>query len=224
MKTCGARTKHDGTPCERSPVRGRTRCRLHGGKTLVGTASPTYRNGRYSTYVPERLRARYEQAEGDVELLSLRSEVALIDARLIDLLTRVDTGESGQLWAHLKKAHEEFKLYRLAGDVPRMTTALAKVEAVIERVGQDHTAWAEIGALIEQRRKLTESEAKRLITLQQMLTTEDAMALAYRLVDIVTRHVTDKHVLRDIVVDLTALVEQPRGLPAYTEEAEADHT
>src|SRR5918992_3274075 len=117
MKTCGAKTKHDGTPCERSPVRGRTRCRVHGGKTPVGPACKQYRVGRYSTYLPERLRERYEQAEGDAELLSLRSEVALTDACLIDLLARVDTGESGQRWAHLKKAYEEFTRHRLARDV-----------------------------------------------------------------------------------------------------------
>src|SRR5918999_1579701 len=126
MKTCGAKTKHDGTPCERSPIRGRTRCRLHGGKTPVVPACKQYRSGRYSTYLPERLRERYEQAEGDAKLLSLKSEVALTDARLIDLLARVDTGESGQLWATLKKAHEEFKRYRMAGDVPKMHVALAK--------------------------------------------------------------------------------------------------
>jgi hypothetical protein len=221
MKTCGARTKHDGTPCERSPVRGRTRCRLHGGKSLAGIACSQYRSGRYSAYLPERLRARYEQAESDQELLSLKSEVALVDARLIDLLARVDTGESGQLWANLKKAHEEFKVTRLARDVPKMNVALAKIEALLDSAVRDHTAWGEIGTLIEQRRKLTESEAKRLITLQQMLTTEDAMALAYRLVDIVTRHVTDKHVLRDIVVEIRALAERSNGLPADEETPDA---
>jgi hypothetical protein len=221
MQRCGAKNKQNGGTCENWVVRGRTRCRLHGGKALVGSACPHFRSGRYSAYLPERLRERYEQAEGDAELLSLKSEVALTDARLIDLLARVDTGESGQLWANLKKAHEEFKVYRLARDVPKMNVALAKIEALLDSAVQDHTAWGEIGTLIEQRRKLTESEAKRLITLQQMLTTEEAMALAYRLVDIVTRHVTDKHVLRDIVVDLTALVEQPNGVPAYEEDSDA---
>ena len=221
MKTCGAKTKHDGTPCERSPVRGRTRCRVHGGKTPVGPACKHYRVGRYSTYLPERLRERYEQAESDQELLSLKSEIALTDARLIDLLARVDTGESGQLWANLKKAHEEFKRYRMAGDVPKMTTALARVEALLDSAVQDHTAWSEIGTLIEQRRKLTESEAKRLITLQQMLTTEEAMAIAHRLIDIMTRHVTDRQVLSAIVVEMRALTERPNGLPAYEETPDA---
>jgi hypothetical protein len=167
------------------------------------------------------LRERYEQAEHDPALLSLKSEVALTDARLADLLARVDTGESGQLWANLKKAHEEFKVSRLARDVPKMNVALAKIEALLDSAVQDHTAWGEIGTLIEQRRKLTESEAKRLITLQQMLTTEDAMAIAHRLIDIMTRHVTDRQVLSAIVVEMRALTERPNGLPAYEETPDA---
>ncbi len=217
MKRCGAKTRHEGTPCKRSPVRGRTRCRLHGGKTLVGTASPTYRNGRYSTYLPERLRERYEQAEGDAELLSLKSEVALTNARLIDLLARVDTGESGQRWAHLKKAYEEFTRHRLARDVPKMNVALAKMERNIAQATDDHAAWAEIGELVEQRRRLTESEHKRMVALQQMLSAEEAMALTHRVVDIVTRHVTDRQVLSAIVVEMRALTERSNGLPAYEE-------
>ena len=221
MKTCGARTKHDGTPCERSPVRGRTRCRLHGGKSLAGIACSQYRSGRYSAYLPERLRARYEQAEGDAELLSLKSEVALTDARLIDLLARVDTGESGQRWAHLKKAHEEFKVSRLARDMPKMNVALAKMERTIAQATDDRAAWMEIGELVEQRRRLTESEHKRMVALQQMMSAEEAMALTHRVVDIVTRHVTDRQALSAIVVEMRTLVESSHGLPAYEEPSDA---
>src|SRR5688572_7711861 len=168
---CGAKNRQ-GEPCQRWALAGRTRCRLHGGMSLVGTACPHFRTGRYSAYVPERLRERYEQAADDPELLSLRSEVALVDARLVDLLSRVDTGESGALWAELRRAYRAFARARLAGDDE--PAALAKVEHLIERAGQDHQAWAEIGTLIEQRRKLAESESKRLITLQQMITAEQA--------------------------------------------------
>jgi hypothetical protein len=215
---CGAKNRQ-GEPCQRWALAGRTRCRLHGGKSLVGSACPHFRSGRYSAYVPERLRARYEQAEDDAELLSLKSEVALVDARLADLLVRVDTGESGQLWAELHRAYRAFTRARQAGD--EETTALARVERLIERAGQDHQAWAEIGELIEQRRRLTESEAKRLITLQQMLTSAEAMAIMHRMVDIVTRHVTDRQALSAIVVEMRALAEQPHGLPASAEDPDA---
>jgi hypothetical protein len=216
---CGAKNRQ-GEPCQRWPLAGRNRCGLHGGKTPAGPACANYRTGRYSAYVPERLRERYEAAEHDAELLSLRGEIALTDARLIDLLARVNTGESGQLWAQLKKAHEAFKVYRLARDVPKMNVALAKVEAVIEGAMQDHAAWAEIGDLIEQRRRLTESESKRLVTLEQTLTAEQAMTLAHRVIDIVTRHVTDRQTMSAIVVEMRALTEAASGRTVYGEESD----
>jgi hypothetical protein len=47
---CGAK-KRDGTPCRRPPLHGRTRCRLHGGATPAGIASPHFKHGRRSKYV-----------------------------------------------------------------------------------------------------------------------------------------------------------------------------
>jgi hypothetical protein len=215
MQRCGAKNKQNGGRCANWVVRGRTRCRMHGGQSLTGTACPHYRSGRYSAYVPERLRTRYEQAETDQELLSLRSDVALVDARLSDLLSRVDTGESGAMWAELRRAYRAFTKARQAGD--NKTTALATVETVIERAVQDHQAWAEIGALIEQRRKLAESEHRRLVTLQQMSTAEQALSMMRTIVDILTRHVSDKQALSAIIVELQRMAGPAHELPAYAE-------
>jgi hypothetical protein len=215
---CGAKNKQNGGACQNAPVTGRTRCRMHGGKSLVGSACPHYRSGRYSAYVPERLRERYQQAETDQELLSLRSEVALVDARLADLLSRVDTGESGAMWAELRRAYRAFTKARQAGG--DQTTALATVETVIERAVQDHQAWAEIGELIEQRRKLAESEHRRLVTLQQMITAEQALSMMRTIVDILTRHVSDKQALSAIIVELQRMAGPAHELPAYAEAPE----
>jgi hypothetical protein len=216
---CGAKNRQ-GEPCQRWALAGRGRCRLHGGKSLAGTACPRFRSGRYSAYVPERLRERYEAAEDDAELLSLRSELALTDARLMDLLARVNTGESGQLWADLRRAHREFTVARGAKDVPKMNVALARMEQLIESATDDHQAWAAIGGLIEQRRRLAESEAKRMASLHQMMTKEEALLMAHQVIDIMTRHVTDKQVLSAIIVDMQRLTGPAHALPASAGEPE----
>ena len=54
-----------------------------------------------------RLAARYEESLRDGDVLSLVSEVALTDARLEDLLRRVDSGESGKVWEQLKQVRTE---------------------------------------------------------------------------------------------------------------------
>jgi hypothetical protein len=220
MQRCGAKNKQSGGTCDNWVVRGRTRCRMHGGKSLVGTSCPQYRSGRYSAYVPERLRARYEQAEDDVELLSLRDELALTDARLMDLLSRVDLGESGHLWTDLKKAYRAFTLAKRSEDVTRMHTTLARMEHLIESAVDDHQAWTVIGELIEQRRRLAESEGKRMVMLQQTITAEQALAMMRAIVDILTRHVLDRKVLSDIVVELQRIAGPAYELPAYAEAPE----
>src|SRR4051812_792158 len=81
MKTpeCGAKARSTGLPCRKAAEPGRSRCRLHGGATPRGIASPHFIDGRYSLEFPPRLRSRYVEACNDPELLSLRDDVAVIE-------------------------------------------------------------------------------------------------------------------------------------------------
>jgi hypothetical protein len=199
---CRAKAKHSQERCRQAVVPGMEVCYYHGGKSPRGPASPHFRTGRYSKFLPARMRARYEAAERDPALTSLHSELALVDARLLDLLGRVDSGESGALWRALRKAYRAFKLYQQTGDVAKMKEAFAEMETHLEAAVVDTEAWAEIHDLIESRRKLADTESRRLATLKQMLTQEQALLLVGRVVDIVTRHVPDQQVLANVVLDL----------------------
>ena len=61
------------------------RCRLHGGLTPRGVASANFRHGRYSKAVPA-LAVRYEAAVNDPDYLALSHEMALLDARIQELV------------------------------------------------------------------------------------------------------------------------------------------
>jgi hypothetical protein len=180
---------------------------MHGGKSLIGPAVGTYKTGRYSRFLPARLAATYRAAQKDPELLSLHSEIALLDARIAELLARVDTGESGAMWGTLKKEWQEFLLVRASGDIPKMHMSIGRLDAIMERAVQDHLAWQEIAEKIESRRRLVMSESQRLIALQQVLTAEQALALMGVLVRIVTTHIADQEILARIVADVQVLLE-----------------
>lgn len=49
---CCARTRGGGL-CQNYVMAGRSRCRMHGGASLRGPASPRYRHGRYSHYATQ---------------------------------------------------------------------------------------------------------------------------------------------------------------------------
>ncbi len=179
---------------------------MHGGKSLGGVASPLYRTGRYSKYLPARLAGRYQEAQADGELLALREDIALTDARLADVLSRVDTGESGALWAKACEALDAYRKAQLKSDSVAAAAALLNLEMGLEKGHNDWSAWDEVGKLLEQRRRLVESERKRLVEMQQMITAERAMLLITAFVGIIRNHVTDRATLAAISADIGKLV------------------
>lgn len=199
--TCGAKTR-SGKPCKRAPMPN-GRCKLHGGSSLKGVAAPGFKNGRYSKYVPARLLERYGEAQTDGELLALREEVVLTDARLADVLKRVDMGESGALWNQAGVAYRESQT---AVDPLVQAAAHLKLNDLLTQGLDDWEAWDEIAKLVEQRRRLVESERKRLVDMQQMITAERATLLISRLAGIIQKHVTDRTILTAISADIGALL------------------
>jgi hypothetical protein len=211
QRICGARLtgKRRGQLCESRVVMENGRCRLHGGKSVRGIAHPNYKGGRYSKYMPARLMDAAQAASLDPELLSLREEIGLVYARLADILERVDTGESGAMWLNVSRCFDEFMSVRgNAGEF----LALARLREAVEAGKTDYMAWHEIGNLIEVRRKLVETEHKRLVAMEQMITSERALLLMAAFVNIIKAHVNDPRVLSAISTDVGKLLNH--GSPA----------
>ncbi len=187
---CNAKAKHSQVQCRSRAVTGSAKCYMHGGKSLRGVASATYKTGRYSKDMPTRLAARYNASLDDPALLALRDEISVVDSRISDLLKRVDSGESGMLWYGLKKALESFKVARSFGDTEAMREGLAQIEGFIDQGAADHAAWDEVYDAIEQRRKLTETEHKHLVAAQQLISVERANILLGALLESIRREVT----------------------------------
>jgi hypothetical protein len=189
---------------------------MHGGKSPGGLGSQRRSHGRYSRYLPERLASRYVEAQSDGELVALREEIALTDARLSDLLGRVDTGEAGLLWAAVGAA---IRAYRTAeakgikGTIERLR-AFDLIEELCREGRDDYAAWDEVHKLIEQRRRLAETEFKRLKEMQQMITAERAMVLLGAVVAVIRTHVTDRDTLGAISRDIGRLVANGTGSEA----------
>lgn len=93
-KLCGAKTRQrnaDGTPklCGR-PGNGRGwRCHRHGGKSLAGKDSGTFRHGRRSKYLVGAALDRYQDAMGDKRLMQIRQDVALVEVLITGLTQRL---------------------------------------------------------------------------------------------------------------------------------------
>jgi hypothetical protein len=93
VPACGAR-RRDGGRCRQPGMQPSGRCRLHGGKSPRGLASPLTKTGRYSRDLPTRVAARYESALADPTLLSLRDDVAVLQAAITDVMAEIRDAES----------------------------------------------------------------------------------------------------------------------------------
>ena len=205
---CTAKAKTTGERCKRPAAVGSSKCYIHGGKTVTrGSESVTFKHGRYSKDLPTRLSSRYAEALADTELLSLRDDVALVDARISELLTRIDKGESGRIWSKLAEAKAEFVVARTANDVPVMSQWLAEILRLIDAGNADWMIVSDIVGLQDHKRKLGESERKRLIEMRQIITTEQAAVLLGAITDIIVRNVTDRDTRARISAELTRIAD-----------------
>jgi hypothetical protein len=149
--------------------------------------------------------ADFNAAMGDPELVSLRKELATVDARIIDVLKRVDTGEAGVIWQAAQAAMARFDRAWDNKDGPGMTATLAEMRRLIGQGASDWAAWrVVIIELIDTKRKLVDTEQRRITLAHESLTSDRAMMMMARLIGIVQTHVKDRVILGAIAADMQA--------------------
>jgi len=103
--------------------------------------------------VPDRMRVKFKKALADPDLTSLASALALIDARMLDVLSRVDTKESGEGWKQVREAILGFKdaaektdaasPARLEACLVNLDSSLNQIIALAGDGLNDYAAWRE---------------------------------------------------------------------------------
>lgn len=181
------------------------KCYHHGGSSLVGFAHPSTKTGRHSKDLPTRLAGRYAESLNDADLLNLTDEIALTDAFIEDARRGLDHGESGRLFAELKVAWDVLTAAQRAKDAQAVSQAIGEIGSLIRYGVAAYAARNEAADLIDRRRKLVESESKRRVQMQDMITSERAMLLVSALLDAVSRHVDDPRILAAIGAEFGSL-------------------
>ena len=185
MAQCTAKSKQSGERCKRHAAHGKKVCAIHGGKTPSGIASPHYKGRGHSDYLPKRLKARYEQSIGDPDLLNLNAEIALTDTRIAELLENLETGDVEHRWNKLAEAYGSLDGAAQAEDVKSWQEAHAELGRIIKSGVDSYAAWGQLNVLLETRRKLVETERKRRVEMQNMITAEQAMMLLREMMTVI---------------------------------------
>lgn len=224
FKFCGAKLrKRPGKTCKKLPMKGKRRCRLHGGKSLGGFASPTFKHGRYSDILPKDMRKRYEQARKDPELLSHEPELRLIDSHLHELLKQAELAGSPKTLLKAQKAWEDFLLARTKDNEAMCSACLDEVGLALTDKTYDPLAWIEIREVMEGRRKILESETRRIKDKDMSMGAEQLLAIIEFIVDIIRQSVlkyadaiTSQQILSQVTTNIGTLVSRPNQAQART--------
>lgn len=207
---CSAHCKTTGKPCRQWRVYPNGRCYDHGGPTPSGPESANWKTGEHSRYTlkDKELQAKYMQALEDQNLLSLREDVALVDVKIAEI---VETIHEPASWDEAYGAFERLRLAVTQKDAGRMTEALNDLEKPFDSFKGEKAAWDDLLRILENRRKLVESERKRMVELQQYVAVERIMGFVNSLQEILHRNVNDPDKRRVIATEIRRLVgsDQP---------------
>jgi len=184
------------------------RCNTHVGLSgVTGAAHPSYRGRGWSKDIPTRLVERFQASMDDPDLLSQRAEIALLDARIGDLLRQVDTGESIRAWAEAKRLFRQMKEANARGDAAGIATAVQGLDRVLDKGATDALAWKDVLATVEQRRKIVQTEHEHQDREEQMITLERALLLVGSLQNAVMTHVRDTRTQQAISAEFLRITE-----------------
>lgn len=217
---CGAKTR-TGAPCRQWAMQPAGRCRKHGGATLRGMASPTWKHGRASKYghLPPDLVQNYEATLNDPELRTMRHELALIDVRLQELVGNLGTGENDETWLALSQQWAAFRAASNGGNIKAAEAAIDRMDVMMQEGAVRAALWQTVAQLIRDRRALVESENNRLLKQHVNLTTERALALLATVVHVLRQHIADPLLFRAIATDLQRFAIQAMPIKAVAQAA-----
>lgn len=165
------------------------RCKMHGGKQPRGIDRGSFKHGRYSKSIPDRLVGRYEQALADEKRHDLRDEISLSEAKVDDLLSRMDSGESDGAWLHLRDLAQRL---RRAGNEATRRSLLAELLSVITVGADEALAWSDVDRWTARKQRLVESDMRVAQVKQQMVSAEEVMTLVAAILDAIRTHVEDQ--------------------------------
>jgi hypothetical protein len=200
---CQAWNGNKGRQCENLPLKGRnhpaapedykTVCRTHGGKTPSGVDSPHWKTGRYSKDLPSGLFQDYVRSLNDPDIISLREELAFLDSLISKDMRKLSDLRS-DLGPGPYSVYLEMEAAALAGDPALATIKLEELGEIL-RAGQSvYRTEDRILDRIEQRRKLADSERRRLVDAHSVVTKEKLRNLIYHLGQTIREEVPDKEV------------------------------
>jgi len=217
MTQCKAKSKQTGERCRCNAMKGMEVCYHHGGASLKGIASPSFKHGKYSRYMPKQLAPVFEAVIEDPDLLALNVDIASHEARIDQLFQSIEGGNPGEMWVQALREWTGLWEATARGDARDIMKHRNRIDTLLREGAGDVEVWGLILSASEQKRKLVETETKRREKMREYVRAEEAAYYYRALAMAVKRHVDDRDKLSSIADEFAKIV----GMAGYLSRAEA---
>lgn len=194
-----------GKQCGKGAIKDREYCRNHGGTQAVGAANGNFSHGRYSKLLPLNLAEHYQRSRTDPDLLSMREDMALADARLAELAEQLGSVLPPPTVERVEELRGQAVESARDGDMDNVVAVLDTMAEALRHAQGSEVIWAEVRRTQEVRRRLGETERKRLEALREYVTRDRLLTLMAAIIEVLGRHVRDPRVLGAIRGEIEAM-------------------
>ena len=171
----------------------------------MGTQVASFSTGRHSKYLPAELDRLYQEALTNPDLVEMSDHIALLEARMNQVLALAKEGEPAPRWQDLADAFATVETHLLSGDLGKFVPALEAFHKVLDAGMKWDTTWSQVIGIMEQLRKMADTEIKRKKELNQMVPVERVVILMAALGTAVKRHVKDPEQIAAVYRELAVL-------------------
>lgn len=208
---CTAKSKRSGERCLKDAMIGREVCHIHGGKTPKGSASPHFKTGAHSKYLPARLAAIYEDIENDLEVNILSRNLKLREMFLREKLEMLDDApDSAKAWAELRSIADEMEKAFENDNLGLVKISLMQIDRLINNMEAYHMAVDEIRRDLGEQRKDTQAKAAITARGENAVTVPELMAFMGAFMHSIAQIVSNPKELQEIenaAIRLTSVAE-----------------
>lgn len=163
--------------CLNSPTEWGRCAKAHGGNRVNGNFGGVGRAKLYATSLTGKIQDSYIKAVTDPDFLSVAPEIAALSARNSEVMDQLGDTDYVVVQAGIRRAVRDMRRASSDDSIHGMLVAADEIEHHLNTVAEDRRRWDEIGAIAGRLGKLVESERRRIVEAQQMITVQEMFNL-----------------------------------------------
>lgn len=190
---CCAHPNSPKGPCQSPFVMPNGRCKApgHGGNAASGVDNGMFQHGKYSSVLKGDLSANFRALQADKNLISMRDNIALHGARVMELLEQLDQQNDLAKFKDILLSLAIVRSAFRAGESDKVEEGLDKIAMIAEGAIDNDKLWERVSVHMELQRKQAETETKTMALAYKMMTGEEVYYILTTLKSAINEHVVD---------------------------------